>query len=179
MCGSCRGVSELFVKLRPSWVRSRFPARACVRESHSAARANAFAVLCRCAAKRGLVGKELSPGADIANADGMSTRLNRDIVHRGYTAEPHPLSMFADLNAWVLGAVFRNTHWVGSASMAASEIEGVVDNRLRVFGVKGLRVADASIIPSIPNGNVHSSVLMVASHAAGLIKADDQQQQKQ
>lgn len=78
-----------------------------------------------------------------------------------------------ELNAWVLGAVFRNSHWVGSASMANLEEEGVVDNRLRVFGVKKLRVADASVIPAIPNGNVHSSVLMVASHAAELIRADE------
>lgn len=78
-----------------------------------------------------------------------------------------------DLNAWVLGAVFRNSHWVGSAAMANSEEEGVVDNHLRVFGVKRLRVADASTIPAIPNGNVHSSVLMVASHAAELIRADE------
>lgn len=81
----------------------------------------------------------------------------------------------ADLEAWVHSAVFRNTHWVGSAAMGNSENAGVVDNRLRVFGVNGLRVADASIIPSIPNGNVHSSVLMAASHAAELIREDDGQ----
>lgn len=57
--------------------------------------------------------------------------------------------------------------------MAHTEEQGVVDNRLRVFGVKNLRVADASVIPLIPNGNVHSSVLMVASHAAELIRKDE------
>lgn len=53
--------------------------------------------------------------------------------------------------------------------MGASKEEGVVDHNLRVFGVDNFRIADASVIPLIPNGNVHSSVLMVASHAAELI----------
>lgn len=78
-----------------------------------------------------------------------------------------------DLEEWVLNSVFRNTHWVGSASMATSEDEGVVDNHLRVFGVKSLRVADASVIPLIPNGNVHSSVVMVANRAAQILREDE------
>ncbi|DAZ99368.1 TPA: hypothetical protein N0F65_005270, partial [Lagenidium giganteum] len=84
-----------------------------------------------------------------------------------------------DLNKWIYGAVFRNSHWVGSASMGHSERNGVVDHRLRVFGIPNLRVADASVIPVIPNGNVHSSVLMVASHAAQLIKEDEQPEFKE
>lgn len=73
----------------------------------------------------------------------------------------------------MLNSVFRNSHWVGSASMANTEDEGVVDNHLRVFGIKNLRVADASVIPFIPNGNVHSSVVMVANRAAQILREDE------
>ena len=48
----------------------------------------------------------------------------------------------------------------------------VVDEALRVQGVNQLRVADASVIPFIPNGNVHSTVTMVAARAADLIAAE-------
>ena len=78
-----------------------------------------------------------------------------------------------DLDKWVFNSVFRNSHWVGSASMANTEDEGVVDNHLRVFGITNLRVADASAIPRIPNGNVHSSVVMVAYHAAQILREDE------
>lgn len=78
-----------------------------------------------------------------------------------------------DLDEWVLNSVFRNTHWVGSASMGTSEDEAVVDNHLRVFGIKNLRVADASVIPRIPNGNVHSTVVMVANRAAQILREDE------
>jgi choline dehydrogenase len=85
-----------------------------------------------------------------------------------------PFAVSVDILQWVPTAVFRNSHWVGSAAMGNSSDTAVVDSRLRVFGVRKLRVADASVIPTIPNGNVHSSVLMVASHAAELIRADEE-----
>lgn len=78
-----------------------------------------------------------------------------------------------DVEKWVLDAVFRNTHWVGSAAMGYSEDNGVVDHHLRVFGIEQLRIADASVIPFIPNGNVHSTVVMAAFHGADLLKRDE------
>jgi choline dehydrogenase len=77
------------------------------------------------------------------------------------------------LDKWVFNSVFRNSHWVGSASMGVSEDDGVVDNHLRVFGIENLRVADASVIPLIPNGNVHSSVVMVANRATQILREDE------
>ena len=47
-----------------------------------------------------------------------------------------------------------------------------VDSHLRVYGVKGLRVADASIFPNHVSGNICSSVYAVAEKAADIIKAD-------
>ncbi|CEG43440.1 hypothetical protein, variant 1 [Plasmopara halstedii] len=110
----------------------------------------AIGVVREIAAKLGeknVIGRELSPGDDIRSPE--------------------------DLEKWVYDNVFRNSHWVGSASMAHSENDGVVDNHLRVFGIKNLRVADASVIPFIPNGNVHSTVVMVANHAVDILREDE------
>lgn len=46
----------------------------------------------------------------------------------------------------------------------------VVDDNLKVHGLKGLRVADASIFPTIPSGNTNAACIMVGEKAAELIK---------
>ncbi|KAE9375246.1 GMC oxidoreductase [Stipitochalara longipes BDJ] len=68
--------------------------------------------------------------------------------------------------------MISNYHPTGSCMMAPREKGGVVDERLRVHGVKGLRVVDASIFPVVPRGNIITNVYATAEKAADLIKED-------
>ena len=64
-------------------------------------------------------------------------------------------------------------HPVGTTKMGRSDDESaVVDSRLRVKGVSGLRVVDAGVMPNITSGNTNSPVLMIAEKAAAWIIAD-------
>ncbi len=67
------------------------------------------------------------------------------------------------------GSVF---HACGTCAMGADPRTSVVDERLRVRGVSGLRVADAAIFPNISSGNTNAPTLMVAEKAADLILED-------
>jgi choline dehydrogenase len=61
-------------------------------------------------------------------------------------------------------------HPVGTAKMGpAADPMAVVDARLRVHGVQGLRIADASVMPTITSGNTNSPTLMIAERAAAWI----------
>jgi choline dehydrogenase len=64
-------------------------------------------------------------------------------------------------------------HPVGTCKMGpASDPNAVVDTRLRVHGVAGLRIADASVMPTITSGNTNSPTLMIAERAAAWLIAD-------
>ncbi|MEB0039328.1 MULTISPECIES: GMC family oxidoreductase N-terminal domain-containing protein [unclassified Pseudomonas] len=60
-------------------------------------------------------------------------------------------------------------HLCGSCAMGADEHNSVVDKELKVHGIKGLRIVDASIFPNLTSGNTHAAVLMVAEKGADLI----------
>ncbi len=61
-------------------------------------------------------------------------------------------------------------HPVGTARMSDTHEQAVVDSQLRVHGLQGLRVIDASIMPVIPGGNTNAPTIMVAERGADLIR---------
>ncbi|KAJ5311956.1 hypothetical protein PENANT_c022G06229 [Penicillium antarcticum] len=67
--------------------------------------------------------------------------------------------------------LFTCFHPAGSCAMLPKGSGGVVDSELRVYGTKNLRVADASIFPLEPSGNIQAAVYAVAEKAADLIRA--------
>ncbi|KAL7904076.1 hypothetical protein GGI35DRAFT_490775 [Trichoderma velutinum] len=99
--------------------------------------------------------REDGSGKKIQPVYGISKRINREVAME--------LVMKATISSW---------HPVGTCSMLPLEQGGVVDHRLRVHGVKSLRIVDASIMPLHIRGNISSSVYAIAERAADFIKED-------
>jgi choline dehydrogenase len=63
-------------------------------------------------------------------------------------------------------------HPSGTAPMGGHPSDSVTDGRGRVWGVEGLRIADASLLPTIPTSNIHLPILMVAERMAEFLRDD-------
>ncbi len=95
---------------------------------------------------RDLIDKEIFPGADVTSDEDVAAHCKRT-VKTGY----HP---------------------VGTCKMGQdSDPDAVLDPKLRVRGARGLRVVDASLMPTIVSGNTNAAVMAAASKAADLILA--------
>ncbi len=101
-------------------------------------------------------------------------RLMYEIVgqpaFKAYAAEPHNVA--ADdsdeaIRAHVEATTYAIYHPVGTCGIGS-----VVDSELRVEGLEGLRVVDASVMPTVPRGNTNAPTIAVAERAADLIKGE-------
>ena len=104
-------------------------------------------------------------------------RLTREIIdqpamdaYRGMEIQPgEAVRSDAEIDAFIRAHVESAYHPCGSCKMGEDR-QAVVDAELRVRGLDGLRIADASIFPVIPNGNLNAPTIMTAERAADLIK---------
>ncbi|MGD9812806.1 MAG: GMC family oxidoreductase, partial [Sphingobium sp.] len=88
------------------------------------------------------------------------------------TAELSPGPAASDdaaLDAFMRGNLRITQHPVGTCRMG-EDAGAVVDSQLRARGVEGLRVVDASVMPTVPGANINAAVIMVAERAADLIR---------
>ena len=89
---------------------------------------------------------------------------------RPYCAEPFTVPAGDgedDLRAHVARTAFPIYHPVGTCAIGS-----VVDADLRVQGLDGVRVVDASVMPAVPRGNTNAPVIAIAERAADLIKGE-------
>ncbi len=94
-----------------------------------------------------LRGKELAPGAEVTSDE--------------------------DLNVWIRETANVSHHLVGTCRMGSTDDpETVVSPDLKLVGLEGLRVADASIMPIVPSANTHAAAIMIGEKAADLIRAE-------
>ncbi|RYP25411.1 hypothetical protein DL766_007067 [Monosporascus sp. MC13-8B] len=75
------------------------------------------------------------------------------------------------LGAAVAGVLSTVWHPAGTCAMMPKELGGVVDLQLKVYGVKNLRIVDASVIPLLPAAHMQATVYAIAEKAADMIKA--------
>lgn len=76
----------------------------------------------------------------------------------------------AEIDAWVRTAVNTALHPVGSCAMGTGA-DAVCDAQLKVHGLEGLRIADASVMPRIVGGNTNAASIMIGEKAAAMIAA--------
>jgi len=114
--------------------------------------------------------------AEVIQASRLVRRIAASPAIAAVTAEEiSPSPAIADDAA--LLAYFRANsgsiyHLCGSCAMGPDDATSVVDARLRVHGVAGLRVVDASIFPNVTAGNINAPTMMVAEKGAAMILED-------
>jgi choline dehydrogenase len=91
----------------------------------------------------GLVAAELAPGAAVSSD--------------------------ADVDRYVRATLASGAHPTSTCAMGVGP-DAVVDAQLRVHGLEGLRVVDASVMPDVPSGNTNAPTIMIAEKAADMIR---------
>jgi choline dehydrogenase len=77
----------------------------------------------------------------------------------------------AEIDAWIRAHGETIYHPVGTCRMGPeTDPMAVVDDQLRVIGLAGLRVIDASVMPTLVSGNTNAPTIMIAERAADLLR---------
>ena len=93
--------------------------------------------------------EELSPGPEVHTDAEVREFIRREVG-----------TLFHPVGTCAMG---------GDSRLAATKLTSVVDPELRVRGVQGLRVVDASVMPAVPRGNTNAPTIAIAERAADLI----------
>jgi choline dehydrogenase len=107
----------------------------------------------------------------------QAVHLAREVIsasgldpYRGLEINPGPYVRTDDQIAEYVRATVEHTYHPTSTARIGSPQDGVLDPQLRVHGVEGLRVADASVMPSITRGNTHAPTIMIGERCADFIR---------
>jgi choline dehydrogenase-like flavoprotein len=110
----------------------------------------------------------LIAGVEMARRIASSAPLKEVVVKE---LKPGPgVEERSDLEADLRRRLMLIYHPVGTARMSDTAPDAVVDSKLRVHGLQGLRVIDASIMPAIVGGNTHAPTVMIAEKGAQEIR---------
>ncbi|HTA35913.1 MAG TPA: GMC family oxidoreductase N-terminal domain-containing protein [Solirubrobacteraceae bacterium] len=93
-----------------------------------------------------------------------------DVVVKELKPGPSVADERSELEADLRRRLMLIYHPVGTARMSDTHADAVVDSQLRVHGLDGLRVIDASVMPLIPGGNTNAPTIMLAERGADLIR---------
>ena len=100
------------------------------------------------------------------STEAMQNLVEEELYPGESVQSDEQMEQFIADNAWT---VF---HPCGTCRMGTDKTTSVVDARLKVHGIAGLRIADASVFPSIPTGNTNAPTIMVGEKASELILED-------
>jgi choline dehydrogenase len=93
-------------------------------------------------------------------------------VSLGQTVPTRDINTVEDAKQWAKDEGATIYHPVGTCKMGEDAMS-VVDSRLRVHGFEGLRVVDASVMPTVTTGNTNAPTIMIGEKAAAMIKEDE------
>jgi choline dehydrogenase-like flavoprotein len=99
---------------------------------------------------------------EIGQADALAPWRGQEVLPGTAVTDDATAAAFLRAN------LYSYCHYAGTCRIGTDET-AVVDTSLLVRGINGLRIADASVIPSIPSANTHATVLAIAERAADLV----------
>lgn len=109
----------------------------------------------------------------VSNSSSMQRFGSRPLTIRMPGCQRFPFDTYEYWECAIRHFTFTIYHPTGTCKMGPkNDPTAVVDPRLRVYGVKGLRVADASIMPEIVSGNPNAPVIMIGEKVSDMIKED-------